>query len=97
MNVKKLMEQARQMQGKMEEELDALRVEATVGGGAVKVTMNGRKQALAVDIEADAVDGEDTTLLQDLVMAAINEAGRKVDEEMQQKMGGMMPGMGGLF
>lgn len=101
MNVKKLMEQAQQMQGKLEEELDALSVDASVGGGAVKVTMNGRKQLTAVEIDPgtlDLDDGEvDVGLLQDLVLAAVNEAARQVDEQMQGKLGGMMPGMAGLF
>lgn len=106
MNVKKLMEQAQQMQGKLEEELDALSVDASVGGGAVKVTMNGRKQLTAVEIDpgtlglddGDLDDGEvDVGLLQDLVLAAVNEAARQVDEQMQGKLGGMMPGAAGLF
>lgn len=101
MNVKKLMEQAQQMQGKLEEELDALSVDASVGGGAVKVTMNGRKQLTAVEIDPgtlDLDDGEvDVGLLQDLVLAAVNEAARQVDEQMQGKLGGMMPGAAGLF
>lgn len=101
MNVKKLMEQAQQMQGKLEEELDALSVDASVGGGAVKVTMNGHKQvtAVAIDPQALDLDGEemDVGLLQDLVLAAVNEAGRQVDEQMQGRLGGMLPGAAGLF
>lgn len=101
MNVKKLMEQAQQMQGKLEEELDALSVEASVGGGAVKVSMNGRKQVTAVSIDPGTLDADDDEidvgLLQDLVLAAVNEAGRQVDEQMQGKLGGMLPGAAGLF
>lgn len=101
MNVKKLMEQAQQMQGRLEQELDALSVEASVGGGAVKVTMNGRKQLTAVDIDAAALefdDGEpDVGMLQDLVLAAVNEAGRQVDDQMKGKLGGMLPGVAGMF
>ncbi len=101
MNVKKLMEQAQQMQGQLEQELDALSIEASVGGGAVKVTMNGRKQLTGVVIDPAALDldnGEpDLGMLQDLLLAAVNEAGRQVDEEMQGKLGGMMPGAAGLF
>ena len=101
MNVKKLMEQAQQMQGRLEQELDALSIEASVGGGAVRVTMNGRKQLTSVVIEPAAVelDGDepDLAMLQDLLLAAVNEAGRQVDEEMQGKLGGMMPGAAGLL
>lgn len=101
MNVKKLMEQAQQMQGRLEQELDALSVEASVGGGAVKVTMNGRKQLTAVEIDPAALDfddGEpDVGMLEDLVVAAVNEAGRQVDEQMQGKLGGLLPGVAGML
>ena len=101
MNVKKLMEQARDMQARMEQELDALVVEASAGGG-VSITMNGRKQVLSVTIDPGVMDrdeeGEpDITMLQDLLLAAVNEAGRQVDEQMQNKLGGMVPGMPGML
>ncbi len=101
MNVKKLMEQARGMQERMEQELDQLVVEASVGGGAVGVTMSGRKQLLSVSIDPAVLDSNeagdpDVAMLQDLVLAAVNEAGRQVDEQMQSKLGGLMPGMPGM-
>jgi DNA-binding YbaB/EbfC family protein len=97
MNIKNLMKQAQQMQEKMHRELAALVVEASVGGGMVAVKMSGNKQLLAVTIDPEAVDPKDTAMLQDLVLAAVNEAGRKVDENLQQKMGALGPGLPGMF
>jgi len=68
-----------------------LRVEATAGGGMVTVTMSGTKQLHSIKIDPDVVSKEDVEMLQDLIVAAINDAHRKADEEMQQKMGGMLP------
>jgi DNA-binding YbaB/EbfC family protein len=70
-------------------------VEASAGGGTVTVKMDGRKQVLAIAIDPEAVKAGDVEMLQDLVMAALNEAGRKVDKEMQSSMGGMLGGLGG--
>jgi DNA-binding YbaB/EbfC family protein len=85
------------MQTKLQEELTAMRVEATSGGGMVKIEMSGTKEILAVQIEKAAVDPEDVETLQDLVLAAAREASRRVDEAVQKKtasmLGGMMPGM----
>jgi DNA-binding YbaB/EbfC family protein len=97
MNVRKLMQQAQQMQAQMERDLEQLEVDASVGGGMVQVKMNGHKKLLHVTIEAEAVDGDDTTMLEDLVLAAVNEAARKVDEEMQSKMGGLAGALGGAL
>ncbi|HNZ96766.1 MAG: YbaB/EbfC family nucleoid-associated protein [Acidobacteria bacterium] len=100
MNIQKLMRQAQQMQERMQRELAELEVEATVGGGMVSVRMSGHKQVVAVKIDPEVLDPEDPGMLEDLVLAAVNEAGRKVDEEMQAKLGalgGGMPGMPGLF
>ena len=94
MNVRKLMQQAQQMQAQMERDLAQLEVGASVGGGMVQVRMNGHKQLLDVTIDAEAVDSEDTGMLEDLVLAAVNEAARKVDEEMQSKMGGLAGALG---
>jgi hypothetical protein len=96
MNIQKLMKQAQQMQERMQRELAALEVEAAVGGGMVTVRMSGHKQVLAVHIEPEVLDPADPGMLQDLVLAAFNEAGRKVDEAMQSRLGGLagaMPGM----
>ena len=99
MNPKQLMKQVQQMQEQMQQRMSALRVEGTAGGGMVKATMNGSKELLAVAIDKEAVDPNDVEMLQDLVVAAVNEASRKVDEEMQNQLGAMTGGMKipGLF
>ena len=97
MNIQKLMKQAQQMQEKLMREQGNLELEVSVGGGMVVVKMNGLKQLLDVQIDREVVDPEDPSMLADLIQAAVNEAGRKVDEELQQKLGGMAGGMGGLF
>jgi len=97
MNIQKMMQQAQAMQTKLQDELAAMRVEATSGGGMVKIEMSGTKEVLAVHIEKAAVDPSDVETLQDLVLAAAREASRRVDEAVQKKtasmLGGMMPGM----
>jgi nucleoid-associated protein EbfC len=99
MNPKQLMKQVQQMQVQMQQRMTELRVEGSAGGGMVKATMNGQKELLAVSIEKEAVDPNDVDMLQDLVVAAVNEAARKVDEEMQGQLGAMTGGMKipGLF
>jgi DNA-binding YbaB/EbfC family protein len=99
MNPKQLMKQVQEMQAQMQQRMTELRVEGSAGGGMVKATMNGQKELLAVSIEKEAVDPNDVDMLQDLVVAAVNEAARKVDEEMQSQLGAMTGGMKipGLF
>lgn len=97
MNIQKMMKQAQQMQSKMQEELDALVVSAQVGGGMVAVTMSGHKQLLSVKIDPEALDPEDPEMLQDLVLSAVNEANRKVDDAMKSQLGNLTGGMTGLF
>ncbi|HEV2718952.1 MAG TPA: YbaB/EbfC family nucleoid-associated protein [Thermoanaerobaculia bacterium] len=99
MNPKKMMQQVQQMQAQMQAQMAALRVEGSAGGGMVKATMNGSKELLGVSIEKDVVDPNDVEMLQDLVVAAVNEASRKVDEEMSKSLGSMTGGMKipGLF
>lgn len=97
MNIQKLMRQAQEMQERMQRELAQLEVEASVGGGMVTVRMSGHKQALAVRIEPEVLDPADPAMLQDLVLAAFNEAGRKVDEAMQSRLGGLAGGMPGML
>jgi len=92
MNIKQLMKQAQQMQDQMQRQMASIRVEGTAGGGMVKAEMSGNKELLAITIDKEAVDPNDVEMLQDLVKAAVNEASRKVDEEMQGAMGSMMPG-----
>jgi DNA-binding YbaB/EbfC family protein len=99
MNPKQLMKQVQQMQAQMQQRMGELRAEGSAGGGMVKATMNGHKELLSITIDKEAVDPEDVDMLQDLVVAAINEASRKVDEEMQGQLGAMTGGMNipGLF
>jgi DNA-binding YbaB/EbfC family protein len=98
-NIQKLMKQAAQMQERMQRELAALEVEGSAGGGMVSVRMNGHKQLLAVKIEREVLEPPDPEMLQDLILAAVHEAGRKVDEAMQEKVGSLAGGIGmpGLF
>ena len=97
MNIQKLMRQAQEMQDRMQRELAQLEVEASVGGGMVTVRMSGHKQLLAVRIEPEVLDPADPAMLQDLVLAAVNEAGRKVDEAMQSRLGSFAGGMPGML
>jgi DNA-binding YbaB/EbfC family protein len=97
MNIQKMMAQAQAMQSKMQQELEALRVEASSGGGMVTVVMSGTKEIVSVGIDPACVDPKDVETLADLVLAACREAARQVDEAVQKKtsamLGGMMPGM----
>ncbi len=97
-NMQSMMKQAQQMQQRMQEEIAQIRVEASAGGGMVTVKMDGHKSVLGVTIDPEVAG--DVEMLQDMVMAAVNEAAKKVDEEAQSKMGGLLGGMGlppGLF
>lgn len=91
MNIKQLMKQAQQMQEQMQARVATIRVEGSAGGGMVKAEMSGNKELLSITIDKEAVDPSDVEMLQDLVKAAVNEAARKVDEEMQGQLGAMMP------
>jgi nucleoid-associated protein EbfC len=99
MNIKQLMKQAQQMQEQMQQTLTETMVEGTSGGGMVKATMRGTKELVSIEIDKEAVDPTDVEMLQDLIVAAVNEANRKVEEVMQQQLGGMTGGMKmpGLF
>ncbi|HXF27636.1 MAG TPA: YbaB/EbfC family nucleoid-associated protein [Bryobacteraceae bacterium] len=97
-NMQAMMKQAQQMQEKLQEEIAQIRVEASAGGGMVTVKMDGKKNVTAVKIDPEVAG--DVEMLQDMVMAAFNEASKKVDDESQQKMGGMLGGLGlppGMF
>jgi DNA-binding YbaB/EbfC family protein len=97
-NMQSMMKQAQQMQQKMQEEIAQIRVEAASGGGMVSVTMDGHKNVLGVKIDPEVAG--DVEMLQDMVVAACNEATKKVDEETQRRVGGMLGGLGlppGLF
>lgn len=97
-----MIKQAQKMQQdmlKMQEELEAKEYDATVGGGVVSARVNGKHEVLSLNIDPEAVDPEDIEMLQDMIVAAVNEAMRKADAEMQQAMGRMTGGLnlGGLF
>jgi DNA-binding YbaB/EbfC family protein len=99
MNIQAMMQQAKQMQENLQKQMADMRVEATAGGGMVTVTMSGTKQLLALKIDPEVVSKEDVEMLQDLIVAAINDAARKVDEQLSQQMSGLMGGLKipGLF
>ena len=93
MNIQQMMKQAQQMQERLQKLMAVLKVEATAGGGMVTVVMSGGKQLLSLKIDPEAVSKDDVEMLQDLILAAVNDAQRKVDETLQQNMGGMMGGL----
>jgi DNA-binding YbaB/EbfC family protein len=90
-NIQEMMKQAQQMQERLQNEMTALSVEGNAGGGMVTVRINGAKQVQSIAIDPEVVSKEDVGMLQDLIVAAINDAQRKADEAMAQKMGGMLP------
>jgi len=92
-NPQKLMKQLQQTQERIQREIAALTVEATSGGGMVKVTMSGEKHVTAIRIDPEVVSRDDVEMLQDLVLAAVNEAVHKVDEAVQEKLGGLTGGL----
>jgi hypothetical protein len=102
-NMNNLMKQAQRMQKQMQEmqeELDAKSFEAVVGGGVVKAEVNGKKELKKITIQKEAVDPDDVEMLEDLIVAAVNEAIRKADHEVNQQMSQLTGGMnlpGGLF
>ena len=96
-SMRQLMKQAQEMQERLQRELNELIVEASVGGGMVTVKMSGHKQIVSVKIDPEAMDKDDPSMLEDLIVAAVNEAGRKVEETMQGKMGAMASNLPGLF
>jgi hypothetical protein len=96
--MQQMMRQAQQMQEKLQQEIALIKVEATAGGGMVTVQMDGQKNLLSCKIDPEVAG--DVEMLQDMIVAASNEAVKKVDEEVKGKMGGMLGGMGlppGMF
>ena len=94
-----LMKQAQKMQQKMAEQQEALEQKeysAKAGGGAVEVTVSGKKELTKVTIDPDAVDPDDVEMLQDMIIAAANEALRAAEEDARSAMGGLTGGLGGL-
>jgi hypothetical protein len=93
-NFQELMSQAKQQYEAMQKKMQETIVESSAGGGTVSVRMDGRKQLLGIKIDPEAVKSGDLEMLQDLITAAINGAGKKIDDSMQSAMGGMLGGMG---
>jgi len=96
-SMRQLMKQAQEMQERLQRELNELVVETSVGGGMVTVQMSGHKQLVSVKIDPEALDPNDLSMLEDLIVAAVNQAGKKVEETMQGKMGALASSMPGLF
>ena len=90
---RKLMKQLQEAQERLQEEIAALEIEASSGGGVVRVVMDGQKNVRSLQIDPEAVNKDDVEMLQDLVMAAINEAARKVDDAIKEKVGGLSGGL----
>jgi DNA-binding YbaB/EbfC family protein len=93
MNIQQMMKQAQQMQARLQKQMAELRVEATAGGGMVTVVMSGEKHLVSLKLDPEVVSKDDVEMLQDLILAAVNDAQRKVDDAMSQQLGGMMGGM----
>jgi hypothetical protein len=94
MNPLQMMKQAQQLQERLQQEMATITVEGASGGGMVTAVVNGHKQLQKLTIDPEVVSKDDVAMLQDLVAAAVNDAIRKVDEELKQKVGGMMGGLG---
>ncbi|MDH3746361.1 MAG: YbaB/EbfC family nucleoid-associated protein [Acidobacteriota bacterium] len=97
MKIQQLMKQAQQMQEKLQREVSTLVVEGSAGGGMVNVVMSGHRRIQSVKIDPEVIDSEDPGMLEDLVLTAVNEASNKIDQALQEKMGGMAGGLPGLF
>jgi len=95
-NIQELMSQAKKQYEALQKKMQEVVVEGSSGGGTVTVKMDGRKQVLGVKIDPEAAKSGDLEMLQDLIIAAVNAAGKKVDESMQSAMGGMLGGIPGI-
>ena len=93
MNILEVMQQARQMQEQLQKRMSDLRVEASAGGGMVTVVVNGAKQVQSIRIDPEVVSKDEIDMLQDLIAAAVNDACRKVDEQLGQSMSGLLGGL----
>ncbi len=91
--LRNLMKEAQRVQQKLETEMETQRIEASSGGGVVTVVLDGSKRLQSIRIDPEAVDPEDVEMLQDLIVAAVNEAGRKVDEVLSSQLGGLTGGL----
>jgi len=90
---RKMMKQLQQAQERLQTEIAAILVEASAGGGVVKVEMDGQKQLRSLKIDPEVVNRDDVEMLQDLVLSAVNEATRKVEASVQEKVGGLTGGL----
>ncbi len=96
MNIREMVKQAQQMQERLQKQMAETRVEASAGGGMVTVVMNGSKQIVSVKIDPEIVSRNDVEMLQDLIVAAINDAHRKADDKLAGQMGSLkIPGLTG--
>jgi DNA-binding YbaB/EbfC family protein len=93
MDIRKMMAQAQEMQEKLQREMAEMKISATAGGGMVIVTVNGNKQMISIQLDPEVVSKDDTEMLQDLIVAAVNDAHRRVDEALAGHMQGMMGGL----
>ena len=93
MNIQSMMKQAQEMQERLKQQMTQMRVEATAGGGMVTVVVNGTKQVQSIAIDPEVVSRDEVEMLQDLLVAAVNDAGRKVDEHLGKSMSGLMGGL----
>jgi DNA-binding YbaB/EbfC family protein len=92
MDINQIMKQAQKMQDQMKKQMAELKVEASAGGGMVSVVVDGSKRLQSLKIDPEVVSKDDVEMLQDLIVAAVNDAQRKAEDELQQRMGGMMGG-----
>jgi DNA-binding YbaB/EbfC family protein len=88
-NLQKMLKNAKEMQEKIQKEMQSMRVEGSSGGGMVILTVDGTKNIISLKIDPEVVNKEDVEMLQDLIIAAFNDANTKVDEEISQKLGGL--------
>ena len=93
MNIQQMMKQAQQMQERLQKQMGEMQVTATAGGGMVTVIVNGHKHLLNVKLDPEVVSKDDVDMLQDMIVAAVNDAHRKVDEALAGQMQGMMGGL----
>ncbi len=93
MNIQKMMKDLQKMQTQLQGEIEVMEIEGTAGGGAVVARMNGKKDLIALTLNPEAITPDDPGLMQDLILAAVNDAGRKVDSEIQRKTEGLAGGL----
>jgi DNA-binding YbaB/EbfC family protein len=96
MNIQQMMQQAKEMQDRLQKQMADMRVEATAGGGMVTVVVTGTKQLQSIRIDPEVVSKDDVEMLQDLILAAVNDAHRKVDQHLSDQMSGLMGGLKGF-